>query len=217
MESRGQPLWGHLLDRQIGSSWLPAPVLSIPLDASGVPVNLSYSDDRRLLHPDLSGLVDLTRLCTKATVVQSGLVHMDKLQFYAISVQTGTLQQLSQPVPYYHTVTPSSSPAVVGIPLSHALKPSPDYAGLAEQVRRQRLRITCTPTHVLLALRTLWTFMLSQFECIALGVAVLPHHVRDLAVQVRLYYRHVLGLPGDLAPYNPFPWSMAGMAVPTSP
>ena len=110
-------------------------------------------------------------------------------------MQTGTLQQLSQPVPYYHTVTPSSTPAVVGIPLSHALKPTPDYADLAEEVRRQRLRIMSTPTHVLLALRTLWTVVLSQFDYIASGVAVLPHHIQDSAVQVRLHYRHVLGLP----------------------
>ena len=170
--------------------------LHVPPDATGVPINtLSYSDDRRLLHPDLSGLVELTRLCTRATVAKGGLVHMDKLQFFAFSVQSGTLRQRTQPVHYYNTVTASCAPAVGGIPLSHALPPTPDYASLAEEVRRQRLRISSTPTHVLLALRTLWTFVLSQFDFIASGVAIPPHHVRDLAVQARLYYRTVLGLP----------------------
>ena len=74
--------------------------------------------------------VNLTRLCTRATVAKGSLVHMDKLQFYAFSVQTITLQQLSQPIPYYHTVTASFSPAVVGIPLSHALKPTTEYSDL---------------------------------------------------------------------------------------
>ena len=51
------------------------------------------------------------------------------------------------------------------------------------------------PTTTILALRSLWAFVLSQLDYVSSGVVVPPAHVKDLAIQTRAYYRHGLGLP----------------------
>ena len=82
-----------------------------PPDTSCVPINaLSYSDDRCLLHATLPGLIHLTRLCIRATVANGGLVHMDKLQFYAFDIYDGRRRLLTLPVPYYGAVTQQPPP-----------------------------------------------------------------------------------------------------------
>ena len=172
------------------------PDVHVPPCPGGVPVsNLSYSDDRRLVRPTLPSLVALTRLCTRATVAKGGLVHMDKLRFFALQITDSGLDQVTSTVPYYLTPTSQATPQIVGIPLSHALKPPNAYADLAKQVTRMRRRIETLPTTTVLALRSLWAFILSQLDYIASGVAVPPEQIEDLSIQSRAYYRHVLGLP----------------------
>ena len=179
------------------SGSLPHPTdVRVPPGPAGIPVsNLSYSDDRRLVRPTLPSLVALTRLCARATVAKGGLVHMDKLRFFALRLGASGPIQLTSPVPFYLTDTSRDCPQVVGIPLSHALQPPQSYADLAKQVQRMRLRIGAVPTNNILALRSLWAFALSQLDFIASGVAIPPEHIEDLAVQARAYYRQVLGLP----------------------
>ena len=168
----------------------------MPPGPTGVPVsNLSYSDDRRPLRPTLPSLVELTRHCTRATVAKRGLVHMDKVRFFALQLIDSGLHQITSTVPYYLTPTSEATPTIVGIPLSHALKPPDAYANLAKQVTRMRRRIESLPTTTILVLRSLWAFILSQLDYIAFGVAIPPEHMEDLAIQLRAYYRHVLGLP----------------------
>ena len=57
------------------------------------------------------------------------------------------------------------------------------------------LRVDAVPTNTILALRSLWAFVLSQLDFIASGVAIPPQHIEELAIQTRAFYRHVLGLP----------------------
>ena len=172
------------------------PEIQVPPSPTGVPVsNLSYSDDRRLVRPTLLSLVQLTRHCTRATVAKRALVHMDKLPFFALQLTDSGLHQITSTVPYYLTPTSQATPQIVGIPLSHALKPPDAYADLAKQVARMRRRIESLPTTTILALRSLWAFILSQLDYIASGLAIPPEHIEDLAIQLRAYYRHVLGLP----------------------
>ena len=96
----------------------------MPPSPAAVPVsNLSYSDDRRLVQSTLPSLVALTRHCTRATVTKGGLVHMDKLRFFALQLTDSSVHQVTSTVPYYLTPTSQATPQIVGIPLSHALKP----------------------------------------------------------------------------------------------
>ena len=120
---------------------------------------------------------------------------MDKLRFFALQLTDSGLHQITSTVPYYLTPTSQATPQIVGIPLSHALKPPDAYADLAKQVTRMRRRIESLPTTTILALRSLWAFILSQLDYIASGVAIPPGHIEDLAIQLWAYYRHVLGLP----------------------
>ena len=179
------------------SGSLPHPTdVRVPPGPAGIPINnLSYSDDRRLVSPTLPSLVALTRLCTRATVAKGGLVHMDKLRFFALRPEETGPVQLSSPMPFYLADTSRDCPQVVGIPLSHALQPPQAYADLAKQAQRMRLRVDAVPTNTILALRSLWAFVLSQLDFIAQGVAIPPRHIEELAIQTRAFYRHVLGLP----------------------
>ena len=152
----------------------------VPPTPSGVPFsNLSYSDDRRLVRPTRSSLVDLTRLCTRATVAKGGLVHMDKLRFFALELDCSVLRLQQTPVPHYLTSTSTDCPQVVGIPLSHALRPPGVYADLAKQIARMRRPLNTNPATTILALRSLWAFILSQLDYVASGVAVPPEHVEE--------------------------------------
>ena len=142
----------------------------------------------------LSGLVDLTRLCTRdggqGRLGPHGPAAILRVQrAHGVPRRARSTRPL---LPHRHRVL---HPHNSRHPLSHALKPTPNYADLAEEFRHQRLRLMSTLVHILLVLRSLGTFVLSQFDYIASGVAVLPHHVQDLAVHVRHYCRHVLGLP----------------------
>ena len=179
------------------SGSLPHPDdVRVPPTPSGVPVsNLSYSDDRRLVRPTLTSLVDMTRLCTRATVAKGGLVHMDKLRFFALDLDGSALHLQQTQVPHYLTSTSTDSPQVVGIPLSHALRLPGVYADLAKQIARMRRRLDSNPATTILALRSLWAFILSQLDYVASGVAVPPEHVAEASVQARALYRQVLGLP----------------------
>ena len=76
---------------------------------------------------------------------------------------------------------------VAGIPVSHALQPPQSHTDLAKQVQRMCLRVVAVPTNTILALRSLWTFVLSQLDFIASGVGVPPEHIEDLAIQTRAY------------------------------
>ena len=104
---------------------LPNPTdVRVPPGPTGIPIiNLSYSDDRRLVGPTLPSLAALTCLCSRATVAKGGLVHMDKLRLFALRLGESGLVQLTAPVPFYLTDTSRDCPHVVGIPLSHALQP----------------------------------------------------------------------------------------------
>ena len=106
----------------------------------------------------------MTRHCTRATVAKGGLVHMDKLRFFAVQLTDSSLHQVTSTVPYYLTPTSQATPQIVGIPLPHALKPPDAYADLANQVTRMRHRIESLPTTTILALRSLWAFILSQLD-----------------------------------------------------
>ena len=91
---------------------LPHPTdLCVPPSPTGVPFsNLSFSDNRRLIRPNLQSLVTLTLLCTRAMVAKGGLVHMDKLWFFAFAIHNATLCQLAAPVPRYLTNTLKDNP-----------------------------------------------------------------------------------------------------------
>ena len=168
----------------------------MPPSPAGVLVsNLWYSDDRRLVKLTLLSLVGLTKHCPRATVAKGGLVHMDKLRFFALQLTDSGLHQITFTVPYYLTPTSQATPQIVGIPLSHALKSRDAYADVARQVRRMRCRLESLPNTTILALRSLWAFILSQLDYIASGVAIPPEHIEDLAIQLRAYHCHVLGLP----------------------
>ena len=185
------------------SGSLPHPDdVRVPATPSGVPVsNLSYSDDRRLVRRTLSSLIDPTRLCTRATVAKGGLVHMDKLRFFALDLDGSVLRLQQTQVPHYLRSTSTDCPQVVGIPLSHALRPPGVYTDLAKQKARMRRRLDTNPASTILALRSLWAFILSQLGYVASGVAVPPEHVAGAvvqagaSVQARALYRQVLGLP----------------------
>ena len=88
--------------------------IRVPPGPAGIPINnLSFSDDRRLISPTLSDLVSLTRLCTAATVAKEGLVHPEKLRFFALTAPNGVLRPEEVPIPFY------------GVPTSHKWSASP--------------------------------------------------------------------------------------------
>ena len=172
------------------------PEVQVPHRQTSVPVsNLSYSDNCRLVRPTLLSLVELMRHCTRVKVAREGLVHMDKLRFFALELTNSGLHQITSTVPYYLTPTSQATPKIAGIALSCAFKPPDAYADLAKQVTRMRRRIESLPTTTIPALRSLPAFILLQLDYIASGVAIPPEHIEDLAIQLRAYYRHVLGLP----------------------
>ena len=170
--------------------------IRVPPGPTGIPINnLSFSDDRRLISPTLSDLVTLTRLCTAATVAKGGLVHPKKLQFYALTAPDGVLRQEEVPVPFYGVLTSTTSPQVVGIPLTADLTAPPALDALARDVMRLRTRQQSVRVTPVLALRALWAYVLAKFDYIASGVAVNPVHIHPLAIQVRALYRQTLALP----------------------
>ena len=180
----------------VSGSLLHLDDVRVPPTPSRVPLsNLSYSDDRHLVRPALTSLVNLTRLCTRATVAKDGLVHMNKLRFFALDLDGSALRLQQTQVSHYLTSTSTDSPKVVGIPLSHALRPRGVYADLAKQIARMRRRLDTNPTTTILALRSLWAFILSKLDYVTSGVAVPPEHVAEASVQARALYRQVLGLP----------------------
>ena len=147
-----------------GSLAHPPDVQVRPGSAGVLVSNLAYSDDRRLVRPTISSLIALTRHCTRATVAKGGLVHMDKLRSFAHQIAHSSLAQVTSTVPYNLTLTSQASPEIIGIPLSHALKPPDAYADLARQVTGMRRHIETLPTTTILALRSLWAFVLSQLD-----------------------------------------------------
>ena len=113
------------------------------------------------MRPTLSSLVNLTRLYTRATVAKGDLVHMDKLRFFALQLEGSVLRLQQTQVPHYLTSTSTDGPQVVGIPLSHTLHPPGVYADLAKQIARMRRRLEANPATTIVALRSLWVFILS--------------------------------------------------------
>ena len=180
----------------VGGCLLHSQDIRISPGPAGIPINnLSFSNNRRLICTSLSDLVALTRVCTAATLAKKGLVHPEKLQFFALTTTDGTLRKEVVPVPFYGVLTSTACPQVVGIPLSADLLAPPALDALARDVARLHTRQQSVRVTPVLALRALWAYILAKFDYIALGVAVNPTHVLPLAIQVRAQYRQTLDLP----------------------
>ena len=164
--------------------------IRIPPGPTGIPVNnISFSDDRRLICPTVAEVALLTCLCTAATVAKGGLVHPDKLQLFAFNAPLGVIWQVTAAVPHYECPTSTASPQGVGVPLTADLAVPPIFADLARETTRLRARMQTAIVIPVLALRSLWAYVLAKYDYIAAGAAIDPQHAEPFAIQVRALYR----------------------------